>query len=142
MASTPAPSYLSRSNSAIRAASSTPQPNGVPPAPAADAAAAATIVKPWKFPQGISTNYAIRVKNYQTSLVVPAVQASTSTLPPRSARRGQTAINYAEDDDDEFEGRESRTRSGQASAPIVPEEVTEPVNVPGKFPHKSTPARR
>ncbi|KAF3913002.1 hypothetical protein ABW21_db0200937 [Orbilia brochopaga] len=141
MASTPAPSYLSRSNSAIRAASSTPQPNGVPPTPAAEPPAAPTIVRPWKIPQSFTTNYSIRVKNYQTSLVVPAIQASTSTLPPRSARRGQTAINYAEDDDDEYEGRESRTRSGQTAAPIVPEEISAPVNVPGRFPHKSMPVR-
>ncbi|RVD83882.1 uncharacterized protein DFL_005656 [Arthrobotrys flagrans] len=76
-------------------------------------------------------------------LVVPAVQASTSTLPPRSARRGQTAVNYAEDDDDDFGDRESRRGgAGGGAAAIVPEEITEPVTVPGKLPPKPLPWRR
>ncbi|EWC48968.1 hypothetical protein DRE_00273 [Drechslerella stenobrocha 248] len=145
MAQTPAPSYLSRSNSLIRAASSTPQPNGLAPAAlsAAPPAEVASVPRPWQLPQTISTNYATRIKNtYQTSLVVPAVQASTSALPPRSARRGQSTVNYAEDDDDDFGDRDSRTRGGAAAAPIVPEEVTAPVSVPGRFPAKPLPWRR
>ncbi|KAK6337415.1 Chromatin structure remodeling complex protein sfh1 [Orbilia blumenaviensis] len=144
--STPVP-HLSRSNSAVRGASSTPAPqtngNGVPPptAPAAGAPESSALYKIQ--PQAYTTNYATRIKgSFQTMLVVPAVQASTSTLPPRSARRGQANVNYAEreDDDDDYGGGESRR--GAAATPIVPEEITEPVTVAGKYPPKPLPWRR
>ncbi|EPS36235.1 hypothetical protein H072_10346 [Dactylellina haptotyla CBS 200.50] len=132
--------HLSRSNSAIRGASSTPQPNGIAPIPVVIPIPAS---KPWIVLPASTTNYPIRIKSsYGTMLVVPAVQASTSTLPPRSARRGQTTVNYAEDDDDEYGDRGSRDRGGAATAPIIPEEVTEPVSVQGKPPSKALPWRR
>ncbi|KAK6355886.1 Chromatin structure remodeling complex protein sfh1 [Orbilia javanica] len=150
--STPVPPHLSRSNSAVRGASSTPAPqtngNGLAPSAAAapaDGAAASNQSAYRLQPQAYTTNYATRIKgSYQTMLVVPAVQASTSTLPPRSARRGQTAVNYAEDDDDDFGDRESRRggASGSAAAAIIPEEITEPVVVQGKYPPKPLPWRR
>ncbi|KAF3932076.1 hypothetical protein ABW20_dc0105728 [Dactylellina cionopaga] len=139
--STPVPPHLSRSNSAIRGASSTPQPNGFIPAP--PPAPLVPEKKQWIVLPASTTNYSIRIKNsFQTMLVVPAVQASTSTLPPRSARRGQTAVNYAEDDDDDYGDRDSRTRGGAAATPVIPEEVTAPVAVSGKPPAKVLPWRR
>ncbi|KAF3922456.1 hypothetical protein AA313_de0206961 [Arthrobotrys entomopaga] len=135
------PAHLSRSNSAIRGASSTPQPNGLTPAPlVADVSLPPRV--PYVVVPASSTNYPIRIKSsFQTMLVVPAVQASTSTLPPRSARRGQTAVNYAEDDDDEY-GDRDRNRGGAAAIPVIPEEITQPVTIPGKPPGKKLPWRR
>ncbi|KAK6530875.1 Chromatin structure remodeling complex protein sfh1 [Arthrobotrys megalospora] len=138
--STPVP-HLSRSNSTIRASSSTPAPQANGVAPTSTTAETPSLDR--LYPQACTTNYAIRIKNgCQTMLVVPAVQASTSTLPPRSARRGQP-VNYAEDDDDDFGDRESRRGGGgAAAAPIVPEEITEPVTVAGRFPARMLPWRR
>ncbi|EGX45020.1 hypothetical protein AOL_s00173g121 [Orbilia oligospora ATCC 24927] len=146
--STPVP-HLSRSNSAVRGASSTPAPqtngNGVALATASATTNGTSDQSLYRFtPQAYTTNYATRIKgSLQTMLLPPAVQASTSTLPPRSARRGQTTVNYAEDDDDDFGDRDSRRGGGGgAAAAAVPEDITEPVTVPGKYPPKSLPWRR
>lgn len=62
-------------------------------------------IDPFHNTQALTTTYAARLRTFNTSLIAQVTQQNNSVLPPRSAKRGQTVINYAEDDDDDFEDR-------------------------------------
>lgn len=67
---------------------------------------------PFHNTQALTTTYAGRLRTFNTSLIAQVIQQNNTVLPPRSAKRGQTVINYAEDDDDDFEDRGDAARNG------------------------------
>ncbi|ORX97063.1 hypothetical protein BCR34DRAFT_607426 [Clohesyomyces aquaticus] len=64
-------------------------------------------------PQAFISSYAPRLRSYGNSLLSPIVPPSNTLPPPRTTKRGTTAINYAEDgfDDDDFEDSEGPRRA-------------------------------
>jgi chromatin structure-remodeling complex subunit SFH1 len=64
-------------------------------------------------PQAFISSYAPRLRSYGNSLISPIVPPSNTLPPPRTTKRGTTAINYAEDgyDDDDFEDSEGPRRA-------------------------------
>ncbi|KAF3940308.1 hypothetical protein ABW19_dt0200681 [Dactylella cylindrospora] len=123
---------LARTPSMSRGLSSTPQPatNGISSHPVESTVPEK---EKWDSQRMLTTNYSIRIKqSMHSALITPILQVATSTLPPRSARRGQTAVNYAEDDDDDFEDRGDRRGGAAASQAPVAEDVDRPIDIPGK----------
>jgi chromatin structure-remodeling complex subunit SFH1 len=64
-------------------------------------------------PQAFISSYAPRLRSYGNSLLSPIVPPSNTLPPPRTTKRGTTAINYAEDgyDDDDFDDSEGPRRA-------------------------------
>ncbi|KAI9860404.1 MAG: Chromatin structure remodeling complex protein sfh1 [Vezdaea acicularis] len=63
-------------------------------------------------PQAFLSSYAPRLRTYGNALLTPVIQPTTQVVPSsRTTKRGTTAVNYADDfDDDDFEDGESRRR--------------------------------
>ncbi|KAB8748962.1 hypothetical protein FH972_026513 [Carpinus fangiana] len=62
-------------------------------------------------PQAFVSSYAPRIRTFGNALLAPVVQPATVIPPLRMTKRGTTAVNYADDfDDDDFDDSDSRRR--------------------------------
>lgn len=62
-------------------------------------------------PQAFVSSYAPRIRTFGNALLAPVVQPATVIPPLRTTKRGTTAVNYADDfDDDDFESSDDRRR--------------------------------
>lgn len=98
-------------------------------------------------PQAFISSYAPRLRAYGNSLISPIVPPSNTLPPPRTTKRGTTAINYAEDgfEDDDFDDSEGPRRATglrslrrddsavnqSAQAAALGKELSAPVDVQG-----------
>lgn len=99
--------------------------------------------------RGYITSYPPRLRQYGNALLTPVIPQSQAVPPPRTTKRGTTAINYAEDgyDDDDFDDsdaprrptglrslrRDESTLDKVALAERLGKEIHEPVEVQGVF---------
>jgi chromatin structure-remodeling complex subunit SFH1 len=62
--------------------------------------------------RGYISSYPPRVRQYGNALLAPVIPQNQTLPPPRTTKRGTTAINYAEDgyDDDDFDENEGPRR--------------------------------
>lgn len=62
--------------------------------------------------RGYITSYPPRVRQYGNALLAPVIPQTQNAPPPRTTKRGTTAINYAEDgyDDEDFDESEGPRR--------------------------------
>lgn len=103
----------------------------------------------WKsHPQAFLSAYAPRIRNYGNPLLTPVIPQVVQAPPVRTTKRGTTAINYAEDgqDEEDFEDSEGPKRptglrsirrddlgadKGGLPTALLGKELVEPVNVQG-----------
>lgn len=62
--------------------------------------------------RGYITSYPPRLRQYGNALIAPVIPQAQTGPPPRTTKRGTTAINYAEDgfDDEDFDESEGPRR--------------------------------